>query len=238
MVHGCLQPLLFLFFFSTIPGSIRHTATDLFSQDFSPFSSATGPIDVADKNGEKPFDFNGCGAVAAEKPGEAGKEAGEADLAALGSVLREWKAAIGIGQQCTLDQVIELASSHCADLKAALLAVAPMDDVTAISNVRLARWLRDYNEVAVGGLCLSGGGVDGNGSPLWTLLNTELGLSRRTLEQLANSYKERGDAQRNGGSEVDQEELDAGLRQVLAEMVLPEHVETEFVRVMAIVFAS
>ena len=31
-----------------------------------------------------------------------------------------------------------------------------------------------------------------------------------------------GDAQRNGGAEVDQEGLDAGLRQVLAEMVLPE----------------
>ena len=54
--------------------------------------------------------------------------------------------------------------------------------------------------------------------------------------QLANSYKERGDAQRNGGAEVDQEELDGGLRQVLAEMVLPEHVEIEFARVMEIVF--
>jgi hypothetical protein len=45
--------------------------------------------------------------------------------------------------------------------------------------------------------------------------------------RLANSYKERGDVQRNGGAEVDQEELDAGLRQVLAEIVLPEHVEIE-----------
>jgi len=62
------------------------------------------------------------------------------------------------------------------------------------------------------------------------------GLPRRDLVRLANSYKERGDAQRNGGAEVDQEELDAGLRQVLAEMVLPEHVEVEFARVMEIVF--
>jgi hypothetical protein len=54
--------------------------------------------------------------------------------------------------------------------------------------------------------------------------------------RLAHSYKERGDAQRNGGVGVDQEELDAGLRQVLAEMVLPEHVEIEFARVMEIVF--
>ena len=62
------------------------------------------------------------------------------------------------------------------------------------------------------------------------------GLPPRDLVRLANSYKERGDAQRNGGAEVDQEELDAGLRQVLAEMVLPEHVEIEFARVMEIVF--
>jgi hypothetical protein len=63
-----------------------------------------------------------------------------------------------------------------------------------------------------------------------------LGLPRRDLVRLANSYKERRDAQRTGGAEVDQEELDAGLRQVLAEMVLPEHVEIEFARVMEIVF--
>jgi hypothetical protein len=155
---------------------------------------------VADKNDEKLFDINGCGGVADENRGETGKEDREADLAALGSVLREWKAAVGVGQRCTLDQVIEL-SNHCAEFKAALLAVAPMDDGTMISNVRLARWLRDYNEVAVGGLCLSDGGVESNGSPFWTLLNAEPGLSRHTLEQLANSYKERGNARRNGGGE-------------------------------------
>jgi putative DNA primase/helicase len=63
----------------------------------------------------------------------------------------------------------------------------------------------------------------------------DLGLPRHDLVRLANSYKERSDAQRNGGAEVDQEELDAGLRQVLAEMVLPEDVEIEFARVMEIV---
>src|SRR5262249_9210737 len=110
------------------PDSIRHCATDLFSQDFSPFSSATGPTDVADKNDGRPFDINGCGGVASENQGEAGKEDREADLAALGRVLREWDAAVGIGQRCTLDQLIELAFDHCAGLRAALLTVASMDD--------------------------------------------------------------------------------------------------------------
>jgi putative DNA primase/helicase len=64
------------------------------------------------------------------------------------------------------------------------------------------------------------------------------GLPRRDLVRLANSYKERGDAQRNGGIEVDQEELDAGLRQVLTEMVLPEFVEVEFQKVIRLVFAA
>ena len=79
-------------------------------------------------------------------------------------------------------------------------------------------------------------GPDSNCAHTQPAKGGDLGLPRRDLVQLANSYKERGDAQRNGGAEVDQEELDAGLRQVLAEMVLPEHVEIEFARVMEIVF--
>jgi hypothetical protein len=63
--------------------------------------------------------------------------------------------------------VIEFTADH-PGLKAALVAVAPMDDRQRISNVQLARWLRDFNEVPVGGLQLSGGGIE-NGSPLWIL---------------------------------------------------------------------
>jgi hypothetical protein len=39
-------------------GSIRHAVTDLFSRDFSPFSSVTDAIDVTDKNDEKCFNNN------------------------------------------------------------------------------------------------------------------------------------------------------------------------------------
>src|SRR5262249_46154083 len=55
------------------PDFIRNTATDLFSQDFSPFSSATSQNDVADKNDEKPSDINDVAAVADENRGEATK---------------------------------------------------------------------------------------------------------------------------------------------------------------------
>jgi len=48
---------------------IRHTATDLFSKDFSQFSSATDISLVADKNDEKFNDINTCGSVADEKGG-------------------------------------------------------------------------------------------------------------------------------------------------------------------------
>src|SRR5262245_47683900 len=45
-----------------------------------------------------------------------------------------------------------------------------MDDGKTISNIRLARWLRSLNEVAMERLLLSGGGVNENGPPLWTSL--------------------------------------------------------------------
>src|SRR5262249_35838787 len=82
--------------------------------------------------------------------------------------LAAWNAAIGIAQTRTLDQVIEIAANN-PKLKAALLAVAPMDDGQTLSNVRLARWLRNFNEVLIDHLMLQGGGVDENGSPQWTL---------------------------------------------------------------------
>jgi hypothetical protein len=89
-------------------------------------------------------------------------------LVQLGPVLEAWRAAIGVGEPRTLNQIIELAAD-CPTLKAALLAVAAMDDGLTISNVRLARWLRSLNEVPVDHLMLSGGGVDATGSPVWTL---------------------------------------------------------------------
>ena len=89
-------------------------------------------------------------------------------IAALGTVLIEWKAAIGVGDRLTLQKVIDSAVDH-PGLKAALLAVAPLDG-GSISNVQLARWLRGINEVVVDGLMLQGGGVDDKGDPYWTLV--------------------------------------------------------------------
>ena len=64
------------------------------------------------------------------------------------------------------------------------------------------------------------------------------GLSPSRLRDLANWYVDRAadQQQRTGGVDVDSAELDAGLRQVLSEQVLPEFVEVEFERVMAEVF--
>jgi hypothetical protein len=101
--------------------------------------------------------------------------------------------------------------------------------------VTLSKCEKSNNDGLCDTLTLSQGG-DGENAHTRPANGGDPGLTRRDLVRLANSYKERGDAQRNGGAEVDQEELDAGLRQVLAEMVLPEHVEIEFGRVMDIVF--
>jgi hypothetical protein len=92
-------------------------------------------------------------------------------LEPLAAVLNAWKAAIGVGERRPLAHVIEMAAAKInPDLNAAFLAVAPMDDGKTISNVLLARWLRDFNEVPIDGLMLSGGGVDEAGSPWWMLV--------------------------------------------------------------------
>jgi len=96
------------------------------------------------------------------------QKAREILLAALATVLAEWGKTIGVGATRSLDHVIKIAADH-PSLKAALVVVAPTDGAETISNVRLERWLRDYNEVPINGLQLSGGGVDETGSPLWTL---------------------------------------------------------------------
>jgi hypothetical protein len=61
------------------------------------------------------------------------------------------------------------------------------------------------------------------------------GLSPRDLQALVRRYLEQADAQGDG---LDQAALDADLRQALRERVLPEHVETEFERVMQVVFPA
>jgi Protein of unknown function (DUF3631) len=68
---------------------------------------------------------------------------------------------------------------------------------------------------------------------------SEPGLSPRTIRDLADAYQERtyGQYQESGSGDVDHRPLDAWLRQRLREMVLPEHIELEFERVMQAVFA-
>jgi hypothetical protein len=62
-------------------------------------------------------------------------------------------------------------------------------------------------------------------------------LSPRTIAKLAENYTETTYRLNQEGADIDSASLDADLRQQLADMgVLPEHVETEFTRVMAAVF--
>ena len=63
------------------------------------------------------------------------------------------------------------------------------------------------------------------------------GLSQRAILDLARWYIERAADQRQGTGDVDSIVLDAGLRAVLAEMVLPEFVELEVERIMDEVFS-
>lgn len=79
--------------------------------------------------------------------------------------------------------------------------------------------------------------LDQHGAPLAANGGTEPGLSQRRIGELAHWYIERAcaNAHENGG-DTRTAVLDAGLRQVLAEQVLPEFIEIEFARVMAEVF--
>jgi hypothetical protein len=95
----------------------------------------------------------------------------------LARLLGEWKASYGIGRTITIDELIGV--DH-EGLKAALLVVAAMDDGLTVSNIRLARWLRKFNEVSVGHLLLRYGGVNSRCSQLWTLLADEQGGLSRT----------------------------------------------------------
>jgi hypothetical protein len=66
----------------------------------------------------------------------------------------------------------------------------------------------------------------------------EAGLSQWRVRELADWYVSQAadQQQRTGNVDVDSAELDTGLRQVLAEEVLPEFIEVEFARIMAQVF--
>jgi hypothetical protein len=87
-------------------------------------------------------------------------------LEPFAAVLAAWKAAIGVGEQRSLDHVIKMADMRInPELNAAFLAVASMDDGKTISNVLLARWLRDHNNVPIDGLMLSG-----DSQNKWTLV--------------------------------------------------------------------
>ena len=122
--------------------------------------------------------------VKCEKPNNGGLPSGspvakgdtseESDHDNLDRVLATWKDAFGIGMTRHLDHIVEMANERInPSLNAAFLAVAAQDDGQGISNVLLSRWLRDHRGDAIGGLCLSYGGVDEAGRPLWTLEYSE-----------------------------------------------------------------
>jgi hypothetical protein len=112
---------------------------------------------------------------------------------------------------------------------------AGFQTATAASDVADRKCEKPANDGACSGVADEKGGLrekaqagDGNGlTP---------GLSQRGITELARWYIERADAQHQDSGGVDSTALDAGLRQVLAEQVLPEFVETEFQRVMAVLF--
>ena len=66
--------------------------------------------------------------------------------------------------------------------------------------------------------------------------DSQPGLSRRRVDELAAWYQDRAYGQYQEHGDVSSADLDAGLRMVLAEEVLPEFVETEFQRIMVVVF--
>jgi hypothetical protein len=64
------------------------------------------------------------------------------------------------------------------------------------------------------------------------------GLSEREIQNFADWYVNRAadDIREGGEIELDRGKLDASLREALRERCLPEHVETEFTRIMDAVF--
>jgi hypothetical protein len=91
----------------------------------------------------------------------------DGNIVGLAPVLAAWRDAIGIGKAVGIDSLTD--GDLPEELQRALLAVAAHDgDRTVVSNVKLGRWLRDVNEVAVDGLLLRHVGSD-RGDQLWAL---------------------------------------------------------------------
>ena len=66
--------------------------------------------------------------------------------------------------------------------------------------------------------------------PLGTLNQVIVALGKSIRAMADGTFRE------DGGIELDRGKLDAGLREALRERCLPEHVETEFTRIMDAVF--
>jgi hypothetical protein len=74
--------------------------------------------------------------------------------------------------------------------------------------------------------------------PVATNGGNEPGLSVTRIRELRQCCLDHAEAQRRDTGEVDQAEIEEGLRIILREEVLPEFVEVELQRVMAAVFAA
>jgi Protein of unknown function (DUF3631) len=98
------------------------------------------------------------------------------------------------------------------------------------SSCPVAKREKSNNDGLLSGCPVVKRGAGANGSD-------EPGLGRRRIQDLAEQYQELAytNAQENGGN-TRTADCDAWLRQTLAEQVLPEFIETEFRRVMDVVF--
>ena len=94
---------------------------------------------------------------------------------------------------------------------------------------------KSNNDGVLGG-CAVAEGDSGKQSASSPFNGGEPGLSRRRVDELAAWYQDRAYGQYQQHGDVSSADLDAGLRMVLAEEVLPEFIETEFQRIMAVVF--
>jgi hypothetical protein len=81
--------------------------------------------------------------------------------------------------------------------------------------------------------------LDQHGTPVSTPSNgaTTMGLSTRTIGELAIEYESRSYAAYQETGSIESGPLDAWLREQLASMTLPERIDGEFKRVMDAVFA-